>query len=830
MAPTASYGEPLPMLAAASAAPDVELPAAPERRVVSTAAMPACGTFADDPVLSALRRYKASAGSSFKPPSEVDDSLQASAGLLDNRVKQFNDWSVKAERELEGYPQHRPSPRYMPHMSTSSSSTASGSPNCMQNPMDSDSFLEGEGRHAICGLGASPTDIRGLLPSWLSWMNPWLEPSAPDFCGAVPQSKVMHVFSANAVSDPWESGQPNFSSSVTEGADDSNSSHVSAPKAAEAILERGSFSLPEPTAIKRLLPPTRPGQKLEAIKELPVGFRSSTYEELDGPEKAKAEGMQLPDCSTEGLELGAEIADHREGGWGIGKLRRGRVGGSVSMVTELRLPKPLDSYQNRRLGAALRSRAFGTPRNDLARPMGAVPANDGHPGVFVAWEDSANSSFGSSSCSTTPLPQALRVEPPRGDQWRLTVARQLCVAIDALHRSGASHGSLAPRNVLVTSTGDICVNEAGLVDALIHTGALREHDLLGVLGLQFARYVAPEGWHVPRSGGMAADLFALGLVLLEVLDGAGPPNAECQSLQQLSAKMLPKRGRWSPAISMTGLFGSLPKATRSTIQACFSEEPTKRPSAQQLLFSLAAPEDACAEEFRLAASPSFAKHFQTKLPELMKQVPETLVETSPQFQTLLPSFAPESPVKRSDMPLEPLSAFDEAQDGQVAMQAEPRQPDTGSSPVKQLLEAGGQVQYGQPPLPPPPPRRVSCELQAGTGAAPVGVIAASERHVMPTSPRPPSPGPPPLPPPPPMQTVQTTEDTSPPHASQLHASPCSSQDSRPPSPPLPVEKSGSAGNRLAAWQMPYAAHRMLSREDASPSRQDTPPPPEPPRY
>eukprot|EP00913_Durusdinium_trenchii_P006940 g6528.t1 len=179
--------------------------------------------------------------------------------------------------------------------------------------------------------------------------------------------------------------------------------------------------------------------------------------------------------------------------------------------------------------------------------------------------------------------------------WRLSVARQVCLAMDALHRSGQQHGSLAPRNVLVAADGEVTLMEAGLIDALMEVEALRAPELLGALGLAFARYLPPEGWHVPRHHGPAGDIFALGLVLLEVLDGSGIPNPECKSLQQLSAKMLPKRGQWQPQVRRGSSYEELPVKTRRSIEKCFCPDPEKRPSAQELLFSLAAPDSKDAE-------------------------------------------------------------------------------------------------------------------------------------------------------------------------------------------------------------------------------------------
>merc|ERR1712039_478173 len=93
---------------------------------------------------------------------------------------------------------------------------------------------------------------------------------------------------------------------------------------------------------------------------------------------------------------------------------------------------------------------------------------------------------------------------------------------------------------------EVVIFETGFVDALLQTHALSEADLLACLGLEFARYMAPEGWQVPRQAGAPADSWALGLILLEVLAGAAPPNSDCMTLQSLAAKMLPKRGIYAP--------------------------------------------------------------------------------------------------------------------------------------------------------------------------------------------------------------------------------------------------------------------------------------------
>ncbi|CAK9037622.1 Polycystin-2 [Durusdinium trenchii] len=57
-------------------------------------------------------------------------------------------------------------------------------------------------RNVVCGLAS--LDLKELFPSWLSWMNPWLEPTAPDLCGAVSQSGHFQS-TASAISSGFES-------------------------------------------------------------------------------------------------------------------------------------------------------------------------------------------------------------------------------------------------------------------------------------------------------------------------------------------------------------------------------------------------------------------------------------------------------------------------------------------------------------------------------------------------------------------------------------------------------------------------------------------------
>lgn len=336
---------------------------------------------------------------------------------------------------------------------------------------------------------------------------------------------------------------------------------------------------------------------MTAIRELPPTLCSATYDDVDEVERAMTMEDAAPDLSIDCMVVGEDVKAP-VALWGLGHVRRGHVGSAEppvpALVTQLPLTKPLDAGKLKRLNTTLRTCKL--VRDDICMPFGAMPFASNNPalppGVWIAWSDPMGAARKASSSldNAVSLTEALRVEPPRGPNWRLAVARRVCVAVDAMHSAGRVHGSFSPRNVWVTPTGDVGIMESGLVDALLSANILQEHDLLSCLGLEFARYLAPEGWQVPRKAGPAADIWALGLVLLEILGFTGHPNPECTTLQQLSEKLLPKRGIHAPRCDPHGLV-ELAQSTRKLVESCLSSSPDARPNARQVLLSLAAPDD-----------------------------------------------------------------------------------------------------------------------------------------------------------------------------------------------------------------------------------------------
>jgi tetratricopeptide (TPR) repeat protein len=104
----------------------------------------------------------------------------------------------------------------------------------------------------------------------------------------------------------------------------------------------------------------------------------------------------------------------------------------------------------------------------------------------------------------------------------LNLARQLCAGLDAAHSEGVVHRDFKPQNILLDKEDHAYISDFGLsksfgTDA---TGMTRSGEMLGT-----PRYMAPEqveGGHIDNR----ADIYALGLILYEMVTGDIPFQAE----------------------------------------------------------------------------------------------------------------------------------------------------------------------------------------------------------------------------------------------------------------------------------------------------------------
>jgi serine/threonine protein kinase len=120
------------------------------------------------------------------------------------------------------------------------------------------------------------------------------------------------------------------------------------------------------------------------------------------------------------------------------------------------------------------------------------------------------------------------------------IAASIAEALVEAHRHGVLHRDLKPENVLVGNDGRVRVLDFGLAETVEHVEDTHRtesrHELgpivTGIVGTP--KYMAPEQWEDQERSG-ATDVWALGLILYEMLSGKHPYEAERTMLDLASA-------------------------------------------------------------------------------------------------------------------------------------------------------------------------------------------------------------------------------------------------------------------------------------------------------
>jgi serine/threonine protein kinase len=155
----------------------------------------------------------------------------------------------------------------------------------------------------------------------------------------------------------------------------------------------------------------------------------------------------------------------------------------------------------------------------------------------------------------TAVPQAL---------WYI---RQVAAALATLHTAGWLHSDVKPQNVIISEQGHATLIDLGLARQLDSGECAADRWLAGD-----ADYLAPEAFQPQRQLTAAADVYALGLVLLRLLQGA-------------KAKSEPIDARRT----FSDLRSTRPDVSRDVahlLAKMLAQEPLRRPTASELVETL----------------------------------------------------------------------------------------------------------------------------------------------------------------------------------------------------------------------------------------------------
>ncbi|MFE2267170.1 serine/threonine-protein kinase, partial [Streptomyces griseosporeus] len=154
--------------------------------------------------------------------------------------------------------------------------------------------------------------------------------------------------------------------------------------------------------------------------------------------------------------------------------------------------------------------------------------------------------------------------PLPGDAVR-ALAGALGEALAAIHAKGMVHRDLKPSNILLAQDGPRVI-DFGIVRALEATSLTRTGTVVGSVG-----YVSPEQIRNGGEVGPPSDVFSLGAVLAYASAGREPFGEGQDSVVLL--RILTRD------YDLTGV----PDGIRALVEACFAEDPHKRPTPQRVV-------------------------------------------------------------------------------------------------------------------------------------------------------------------------------------------------------------------------------------------------------
>ncbi|HTJ41620.1 MAG TPA: protein kinase [Kofleriaceae bacterium] len=210
------------------------------------------------------------------------------------------------------------------------------------------------------------------------------------------------------------------------------------------------------------------------------------------------------------------------------------------------------------------------------------------------------------------------VRGPIAPDRALWIFSQVCAAVEAGHRRGIVHRDLKPSNVIVATADDGTeipkVLDFGLaIDQRLEREITSPGTVIGTV-----THMAPEQL-AGRAVTPAADIFALGVLLYEMITGVLPFD---RSGDGMATALAIAAGEYKPAREV---LASVPRSIEAAIDAALAIDPERRPSSAERLARIAAGEESGPR------SPARASTYDDTIERPITRVTSRPTEEAPAF-------------------------------------------------------------------------------------------------------------------------------------------------------------------------------------------------------
>ncbi len=182
----------------------------------------------------------------------------------------------------------------------------------------------------------------------------------------------------------------------------------------------------------------------------------------------------------------------------------------------------------------------------------------------------------------------------------LNISKQLCAALDAAHSEAVVHRDMKPQNIMLDKDDHVYVSDFGLAKSIESEGGMTmTGELLGT-----PRYMAPEQIECKPVDGRT-DLYALGLIMYEMLTGDVPFQAES------TFQLMYKRANEAPP-EPKAANPDIPDWLNQVVMKCLERDPARRYASARAILN----------DLELQQSPSgFSPSMSIRLPQMAVNVP-----------------------------------------------------------------------------------------------------------------------------------------------------------------------------------------------------------------